>query len=147
MGSFMAKAMDESFQKNKEFMSEMQVTTLGRQIQMQNQMRERMMAMQLAGSRELFNWLASFYGVMAVVGLAGAARGRRAALAPLLPLTFIVGYQWDYCYNTKVERIRADAERIMTDEHGILAMPAGLPTFDSIEAGRLAGANPSGKKE
>ncbi|XP_030836437.1 plasminogen receptor (KT)-like [Strongylocentrotus purpuratus] len=136
MGSMMAKAMDQSFQKNKEFMTEMQVTTVQRQIQMQNKMRQRGMAMQLAGSRELFNWLASFYGVVAVAGLAGAAKGNKAALVPLIPLTFLVGYQWDYCFNTKVERIRKEAERILNEEPSILALPCGLPTFEDIEASR-----------
>ncbi|XP_041475286.1 plasminogen receptor (KT)-like [Lytechinus variegatus] len=136
MGSLMAKAMDESFKKNKEFMTEMQVTTVQRQIQMQNKMRERGMAMQLAGSRELFNWLASFYGVVAVAGLAGAAKGSKAALVPLIPLTFLVGYQWDYCFNTKVERIRKEAERILNEEPSILSLPNGLPTFEDIEAAR-----------
>ncbi|XP_054764906.2 plasminogen receptor (KT)-like [Lytechinus pictus] len=136
MGSLMAKSMDESFKKNKEFMTEMQVTTVQRQIQMQNKMRERGMAMQLAGSRELFNWLASFYGVVAVAGLAGAAKGSKAALVPLIPLTFLVGYQWDYCFNTKVERIRNEAECILNEEPSILSLPNGLPTFEDIEAAR-----------
>ena len=35
--------------------------TLERQIQMQNQMRERMVAQQVAGAREMFLWLGSFY--------------------------------------------------------------------------------------
>lgn len=147
MGSMMAKAMDESFKKNKEFMTEMQVSTVQRQIQMQNQMRERGMAMQLSGSRELFNWLASFYGVAALAGLAGAAKGSRGALIPLIPLTFIVGYQWDYCYNTKVERIRKGAEGIMKEEPGLLAMPSGLPTFAAIEAARLQANAPSDKQD
>lgn len=34
-----------------------------RQIQMQNFMRERQMAMQLAKNRELFQWVATFYGI------------------------------------------------------------------------------------
>ena len=38
---------------------------------MQNLMRERMMAMQLATAREMFNWWASFYGLAAVGMIAG----------------------------------------------------------------------------
>lgn len=44
---------------------------MARQIQMQNKMRERMMAMQLAGAKEMFNWLASFYGLATVAMFAG----------------------------------------------------------------------------
>ena len=38
---------------------------------MQNAMRERQMSMQLAGAREMFNWLASFYGIGTLAMLAG----------------------------------------------------------------------------
>ena len=38
---------------------------------MQNAMRERQMSMQLAGAREMFYWLASFYGVATLGMLAG----------------------------------------------------------------------------
>lgn len=68
MGIFLGKAMDDSMQKNQEFMAENQRVMLERQMHMQNQMRERMVAMQIARSRELFAWLASFY-VMAGVGM------------------------------------------------------------------------------
>ena len=48
MGNYMGKAMEDNFRKNQEFMKEMQAVTLQRQIQMQNQMRERMAAAQVA---------------------------------------------------------------------------------------------------
>ena len=38
---------------------------------MQNAMRERQMSMQLAGAREMFYWLASFYGIATVGMLVG----------------------------------------------------------------------------
>ena len=44
---------------------------LGRQLQMQNAMRERQMSMQLAGAREMFNWLATFYGIATIGMFAG----------------------------------------------------------------------------
>ena len=57
----MGRAMDENLKKNQEFMKEMQALTVERQIQMQNQMRERMAATQLAMARERFVWFGSFY--------------------------------------------------------------------------------------
>jgi hypothetical protein len=39
-----------------------------RQIQMQNQMRERVMAMQIARARELLYWFGSFY-ILASLGM------------------------------------------------------------------------------
>ena len=48
--------------------------TLERQIQMQNQMRERMVAQQVAGAREMFLWLGSFYALAGCGMIAGFAR-------------------------------------------------------------------------
>ena len=64
-------AMEQNFRKQQEFMQEMNRITLERQIQMQNQMRERMMAQQLARAREMFVWLGSFYGIATVAMIAG----------------------------------------------------------------------------
>jgi len=66
MGNFMASAMEENFKKTQKFQMETQRIMLERQIQMQNQMRERQMAAQLARTRELFMWLGSFYAIAGV---------------------------------------------------------------------------------
>ena len=68
MGMILGKAVEDSMRKNQEFMQETQRVMLERQIQMQNQMRERMMAQQIARTREMFTWLASFY-VLAGLGM------------------------------------------------------------------------------
>ena len=68
MGNYMGKAMEDNFRKNQEFMKEMQAVTVQRQIQMQNQMRERMAATQVAMARERINWFGSFY-VLATIGM------------------------------------------------------------------------------
>ena len=60
-----------------------------------------------------------------------------AAIAPLLPLTFLVGYQADLAYGSKVNRIRAEAENILQYERDLTDCPAGLPSIASIDAGRL----------
>jgi uncharacterized iron-regulated protein len=46
----------------------MVLSQVERQIQMQNQMRERMLSMQVARSRELLYWAGSFY-VLAALGM------------------------------------------------------------------------------
>ena len=48
--------------------------TLERQIQMQNAMRERMVAGQVAAAREMFLWLSSFYVIAGAGMIAGFAR-------------------------------------------------------------------------
>lgn len=71
MGGIIGKAMDENLQKNQQFMLEMNRVTMERQIQMQNQMRERMAASQIARAREMFVWLGSFYGISTLAMLKG----------------------------------------------------------------------------
>ena len=68
MGMVLGKTMDEQAQKQQDFMQEVQRVMLERNIQMQNEMRERLMAQQIARSREMFSWLASFY-IIAAVGM------------------------------------------------------------------------------
>jgi len=119
-------------------MQEGQRVMLERNIQMQNEMRERMMAQQIAKSRELFQWLSAFYLISSI----GMIRGYRISkkpitVAPLLPLTFVVGYQYDLCYGTKINRIKAEAENILMFERDMIESPCGLPTVATLDVGRL----------
>ena len=104
---------------------------------MQNEMRERMMAQQIARGREMFTWLSSFY-VIASIGMVRGYKITRkpVALAPLLPLTFLVAYQADLAYGTKVNRIKTEAENILMFERDLIESPLGLPTIgkSSIES-------------
>ena len=138
MGMILGKAMEDSMRKNQEFMQENQRVMLERQIQMQNQMRERMMAQQIARTREMFTWLASFYVLAGVAMIRGyRATKKPAALAPLLPLTFIVGYQGDLAYGTKMNRIKSEAENILMFEKDLIESPLGLPSISSLDVGRM----------
>ena len=71
MGMFMSKAMDENMKKQQEFMLEMNRIIIERQIQMQNQMRERQAAIMIAKSREMFYWLSTFYVLASVAMIRG----------------------------------------------------------------------------
>lgn len=137
MGSIVGKAMDENMEKQQAFMLETQHAMFERQQQQMNYMREKQMSMMLANSRELLNWTGSFY-VLALVGmLAGFRHSRnRAALAPILPLTFIIGYQADMAYGTKLERIKDEADRIVKEELSRLSLPGGLPTVEQVDKRR-----------
>lgn len=138
MGSVIGRAMDENMKKQQDFMLKTQQLTMERQIQMQNQMREKAMAMQLARGRELLNWYASFYALALFGCLAGMRKKGPALIAPMVPLTFILGYQYDLCYYTKMSRIRAEADRIIDTEFSLLELPHGLPNFDTIEKARTS---------
>ncbi|XP_037092261.1 plasminogen receptor (KT)-like isoform X2 [Pollicipes pollicipes] len=137
MGNMMAKAMEENFEKNKKFMVEMQAAQLERQIHMQDQMRLRMHATQVARAREMFFWWAAFYGISLAGAIAAVRKTKkRTPLLPFFPLTFIVAYQADLAYGTKLGRIRAEAESIMGCEEELLEQPCGVPTANVIDAAR-----------
>eukprot|EP00092_Neocalanus_flemingeri_P088195 GFUD01111410.1.p1 GENE.GFUD01111410.1~~GFUD01111410.1.p1 ORF type:complete len:154 (+),score=49.66 GFUD01111410.1:220-681(+) len=138
MGNYVGRTMEDNLKKNQEFMLEMNRITMERQIQMQDQMRERMVAMQIAKAREMFLWLGSFYVFAGGAMVAGFARTKKpAAIAPLLPLTFLVGYQADLAYGSKLNRIKAESENILQYERDLIEIPSGLPTLSSIDAGRI----------
>lgn len=102
-------------------------------MQIQNEMRTRMVATQLARARELLYWWGGFYSLTMVGMLAGQIWHTRsiddvvhrhyrlfecryaklrnpAILAPFLPLTFVFGYQIDLAYGSKIGRIRGEME-------------------------------------
>ncbi|XP_031711342.1 plasminogen receptor (KT) [Anarrhichthys ocellatus] len=139
MGFLLSKSMDANFKKQQEFMLHNARLQMERQILMQNQMRERQMAMQVAWSREFLNYFGAFYAVTTVGLTLGALKRKKPLLlAPVVPLSFILAYQMDSAYGTLIYRLRGEAESIMTSEHGRLDLPHGTPTFDSIEKARRA---------
>ena len=107
---------------------------------MQLQMRNRQLAQQLAMVRERTYWYGTFY-VLAALGLTrGYLKNKQPwALAPLLPLTFIVGYQIDMAFGNKMDRIISEADSILEHEKPLLAVPGGPPTIKSIDEARLRG--------
>lgn len=125
--------------KQQEFMLLNSRLQMERQILMQNQMRERQMAMQIAWSREFLNYFSAFFTVATVGLTAGAIKRKKPfLLAPIIPLGFIFAYQMDSAYGTLIYRMRGEAENILTSERDRLDMPHGMPTFDSIEKARRA---------
>lgn len=112
---------------------------LERQILMQNQMREKQMAMQIAWSREFLKYYGTFFS-LAVLGLtAGAIKGKKPALfVPVVPLGFVFAYQYDMGYGTLIRRMKGSAENIIENESHLLELPQGLPTFELIEKARKA---------
>ncbi|XP_040054414.2 plasminogen receptor (KT) [Gasterosteus aculeatus] len=139
MGFLLSKSMDANFKKQQEFMLHTSRLQMERQLLMQNQMRERQMAMQVAWSREFLKYFGSFYAVTTVGLTLGALKRRNPSLlAPIIPLSFILAFQVDSAYGTLIHRMRGEAESVMTSEHDRLDLPHGTPTFESIEKARRA---------
>ncbi|XP_067839729.1 plasminogen receptor (KT) [Heptranchias perlo] len=139
MGFFMSKSMDESLKKQQEFMAANSALQLERQMLMQNEMRQRQVAMQIAWSREFIKYFGTFCG-LATIGLTAGAMKRKTPgiLAPIVPLSFVFAYQYDMAYGTLMTRMKDEAENIIDTERALLEMPKGVPTFESIEKARRA---------
>lgn len=78
-----------------------------RWIQLHYQIKEREMASYIAGKRELFYWLSAFY-ITSSIGCWQYYQyiRRKAALMPMIPLTFVMAYYADLAYGSKVHRIQ-----------------------------------------
>ncbi|MEE6459202.1 hypothetical protein FKM82_000565 [Ascaphus truei] len=106
---------------------------------MQNQMRERQMAMQIAGTRELLKYYGTFAGIAALGLTAGAIKSKKPSLfIPIIPLGFVFAYQYDMGYGTLLRRMKGEAENILERENKLLELPHQVPTFEDIEKARKA---------
>jgi len=144
VGSGIQKSMKETMKDQMEsqmkFQQETMKLQMERQMIMQNEMRERMMSMQLARAREIFKYYSCFYVCVVTAGTIATIKKKvPTPLIPALPLSFVLAFQYDAAYGTLMARCRDEAEKIMKEEHERLNLPVGMPTYDSIEAKRMAG--------
>ncbi len=90
---------------------------------MQLEVRERMLAAQVAGARHLVHWLLGTLAVVApVLALVSARTGNRTLLVQLVQLSVVTAFEYDFAYGAKPKRIAAEAERIMRDERALLGL-------------------------
>ncbi|CAG9855306.1 unnamed protein product [Phyllotreta striolata] len=138
MGNSFTINMEENFRKNQEFITEMNTIKIERQIQMRNQMRERLVALEIAKSRELFFWFSAFYLTSFTWAVTCYRYKRKPVfLVPLVPLTFIIAYQADLAYGTKLHRIIVESEHILKFERDLLQLPLGVPTASALDQKRM----------
>ncbi|KAL6071360.1 hypothetical protein STEG23_006208 [Scotinomys teguina] len=137
MGFIFSKSMNENLKSQQEFMVMNARLQLERQLAMQNEMRERQMAMQIAWSREFLKYFGTFFGIAAISLTTGAIKGKKPAfLIPIVPLSFIFTYQYDLGYGTLLQRMKSEAEDILETEKTKLELPKGMITFESLEKAR-----------
>lgn len=55
---------------------------------------------------------------------------------PLLPLSFVVGYQADMAWGNKMDRVIAEADRIVAKEQHLLEMPGPALSVSLIDQER-----------
>ncbi|XP_028911884.1 plasminogen receptor (KT) [Ornithorhynchus anatinus] len=139
MGFVFSKSMNENMKNQQEFMLMNARLQLERQLMMQNEMRERQMAMQIAWTREFLKYFGTFFGIAAVSLTAGAIKNKKPFLFfPLIPLSFVFAYEYDMGYGTLLQRMKGEAENILEAENDKLQLPKGMITFESLEKARRA---------
>ncbi|XP_045879757.1 plasminogen receptor (KT) isoform X3 [Meles meles] len=137
MGFIFSKSMSENMKNQQEFMLMNARLQLERQLMMQNEMRERQMALQIAWSREFLKYFGTFFGIAAISLTAGAIRRKKPAfLFPIIPLSFVFTYQYDLGYGTLLQRMKGEAENILETEKSKLQLPRGMITFENLEKAR-----------
>ncbi|NXY29009.1 PLRKT protein, partial [Pomatorhinus ruficollis] len=138
MGFVVSKAMNDSLKGQQEFMR----LQLERQLILQNLIRERQTAMQIAWTREFLKYFGTFFGLFAAVLTTGAIKRKNpAVLLPILPLSFIFSYHYDMGYGTLMQRIRGEAEHILDTQSTLLELPKGPLTFEDLEKIRISQSN------
>lgn len=98
-------------------------------------MRERMIATQLAVARDMFQFYGTFYAfAIAGLGCVSVMKRSPAVALQLVPLGFVTAYQYDMAYGGKMERVVAEAERILKSEAHLLALPGGPLSVAGLDA-------------
>jgi hypothetical protein len=104
------------------------------QKNLQLKLRETQMAVQIGLMRDNFLWYSSFYALVApICAIVGYARKNPAVFFPVLPLTFLLGFQYDLAYGYKALRVRREAEFILENERDLLLLPSNTAVVKSYE--------------
>ncbi|EHB04987.1 hypothetical protein GW7_16938 [Heterocephalus glaber] len=137
MGFMFSKSMNENMKNQQEFMLINARLQLERHLMLQNEMRERQMAMQIAWSREFLKYFGTFFGIATISLTTGAIKQKKPVFfIPIVPLSFIFAYQYDLGYGTLLQRMKGEAEDILETEKSKLQLPKGMITFESLEKAR-----------
>jgi hypothetical protein len=79
-----------------------------------------MTATQMAYTRELIPWMATPYSLLCL-GILGRVAARKSipglVIAPVVVGACVLGYQIDFAYGTKTERVRTLYQTILNDEN------------------------------
>ncbi|XP_045139225.1 uncharacterized protein LOC123520732 [Portunus trituberculatus] len=102
------------------------------QIELARRMAERQMAMQVATVRELMVWFVPFLAASYGFLFYGYRKTKSwVVMFPLIPITFGFGYQIHFAYGNKTNQIKTLAERIMSTEAHMMAVPDWSSPFEA----------------
>ena len=96
--------------------------------------------MQIALARERFTYYCYFYATVSPLLLLNAFRNKNPVyIGPLIPLTFILGFQYDMCYGKMMERARETADSLITENPYKFYLPEHSGIVSTTEYERILG--------
>ena len=72
--------------------------------------------MQVALGRERFKYFCAFYCTVVPLSIIGAiAKKNHMLFGPVIPLSFMLVFQYDMCYGNMMERAREEADKLIVE--------------------------------
>ncbi|KAF2072566.1 hypothetical protein CYY_006115 [Polysphondylium violaceum] len=116
MGNIATRATDNMIEKQKALQTEMVSLQLKNQIQMQDRMMKKQIALNMALTKERTYWFGGVTGVLYLGLLGSIVRGKRdiskLVAAPTVLITLVTAYQWDLAFGNKINRVKKMADEI-----------------------------------
>lgn len=112
MGNYITGPM---IQQQKQIQQEMQQN----QLKAQERMIRRQLAFQLAFSKDMLNWMGTGYGLILLGATAATIKQKKFPPFAAIPIIFgglVVGYNYDFVYGDKVNRVQRYYEEIIKNE-------------------------------
>ena len=145
MGNYITKAKADMASTIEQKTTQMTQTQLTSQIAMQNEMRQRQLAMQIGINRERFQYYNIFYlGLVPLLLIGGIKSKKPQLVVPVLPLSCAYAFQYDMAYGVPwrskplMVRAKEQGEGILTGNDpyfkiDVLDVPTGMPKFAEIQ--------------
>jgi len=116
MGNIATRATDNMIEKQKSLQTEMITLQLNNQVQMQERMMRKQIALNMALTKERTYWFGGVAGVL-YLGLLGSILKKkpdmaRVIAAPTALITVVTAYQWDLAWGDKINRVKKMADEI-----------------------------------
>lgn len=81
--------------------------------------------MQIGLGRERLKYFSAFYLTVVPISIIGAIiKKNHLLLGPVVPLTFMLAFQYDMCYGQMMERARDEADSLIVDNPYKFYLPA-----------------------
>ncbi|XP_054033748.1 LOW QUALITY PROTEIN: plasminogen receptor (KT) [Dryobates pubescens] len=133
MGFVFSKHMRDSLTAQQDFMLMNSRLQLERQLPMQNEMRERQTAMQIAWAQEVLQYFGTFFG-LAAVGLTAACFHSNLTQSVLHPTAFPCNAVKTACFGNCLRKsLNREAENVLDTQGVLLQLPKGPFAYEDLE--------------